>query len=52
MNSGQRQQVLFLWLAEPTLNSRVLPHRRLPRWLIADLAYDTDPLRARLAARE
>jgi transposase len=38
-------------LAEPTLNSRVLPHRRLPRWLIADLAYDSDPLRARLAAR-
>jgi transposase len=33
------------------LNSRVLPHRRLPRWLIGDLAYDSDPLRARLAAR-
>jgi transposase len=38
-------------LAEPTLNSRVLPHRRLPRFLISDLAYDSDPLRARLAAR-
>jgi transposase len=38
-------------LAEATLAARVTPHRRLPRHLIADRGYDSDPLRARLAAR-
>jgi transposase len=38
-------------LAEQTLNSRVTPHRRNPHTLIADRAYDSDPLRERLAAR-
>ena len=38
-------------LAEATLAARVTPHRRLPRHLIADRGFDSDPLRARLAAR-
>lgn len=38
-------------LADATLHTRVTPHRRLPKHLIADRGYDSDPLRERLAAR-
>ena len=38
-------------LAEATLNTRVTPHRRHPKHLLGDRAYDSDPLRQRLAAR-
>ena len=38
-------------LVDATLKSRVTQHRRLPQHLIADRAYDSDPLRERLAAR-
>ena len=38
-------------LAEATLSTRVTPHRRLPKQLIADRGYDSDPLRERLAER-
>lgn len=38
-------------LAEATLSARVTPRRRLPKHLIADRGYDSDPLRERLADR-
>ena len=38
-------------LAEATLTTRVTPRRRLPKHLIADRGYDSDPLRERLADR-
>lgn len=38
-------------LAEATLNTRVTPRRRNPKHLLGDRAYDSDPLRRRLAAR-
>ncbi len=38
-------------LADATLKMRVTPHRRNPKHLLGDRAYDSDPLRARLAAR-
>ena len=38
-------------LAEATLKTRVTPHRRNPKHLLGDRAYDSDPLRQRLAAR-
>jgi transposase len=40
-----------LTLVEATLNSRVTPHRRLPKHLLGDRAYDSDPLRESLARR-
>lgn len=38
-------------LVDATLKTRVTPRRRNPHHLIADRAYDSDPLRERLAAR-
>ena len=38
-------------LVDATLTTRVTPHRRNPQHLIGDRAYDSDPLRERLAAR-
>jgi transposase len=38
-------------LADATLNARVPPRRRKPTHLLGDRAYDSDPLRKRLAAR-
>ena len=38
-------------LAEATLKTRVTPRRRNPTHLLGDRAYDSDPLRERLAAR-
>ena len=38
-------------LVDATLKTRVTPHRRHPKHLVADRAYDSDPLRERLAAR-
>ena len=38
-------------LVDATLKTRVTPHRRHPHHLIADRAYDSDPLRERLATR-
>jgi transposase len=38
-------------LAEATLNTRVTPRRRNPKQRLGDRAYDSDPLRQRLAAR-
>ena len=38
-------------LVDATLKARVTPYRRLPLHLVADRAYDSDPLREQLAAR-
>ena len=38
-------------LVDATLATRVTPHRRNPRHLLGDRAYDSDPLRAHLATR-
>jgi len=38
-------------LVDATLDTRVTPHRRNPKHLLGDRAYDSDPLRERLAAR-
>lgn len=38
-------------LVDQTLAARVTPRRRKPHRLIGDRAYDSDPLRARLATR-
>jgi transposase len=38
-------------LLDATLKSRVLPHRRNPRHLIGDMAYDSDKHRAALLKR-
>jgi transposase len=38
-------------LVDLTLATRVTPHRRNPKHLVADRAYDSDPLREHLAAR-
>ena len=38
-------------LVDHTLAARVTPRRRKPRRLIGDRAYDSDPLRERMAAR-
>ena len=38
-------------LVDATLKTRVLPHRRNPKHLVGDRAYDSDPLRAQLADR-
>ena len=38
-------------LVDATLATRVTPRRRNPQHLIGDRAYDSDPLRERLAAR-
>ena len=38
-------------LVEATLTTRVTPRRRNPKHLLGDRAYDSDPLRARFAAR-
>jgi transposase len=38
-------------LVDATLKTRVTPHRRNPQHLIGDRAYDSDPLRERLATR-
>jgi transposase len=38
-------------LVDATLAARVTPHRRLPRHLIGDRGYDSDPLREQLATR-
>jgi transposase len=40
-----------LTLVDATLNSRVTPHRRYPKHLLGDRAYDSDPCRTALAAR-
>lgn len=37
-------------LVDATLKTRVTPYRRHPKHLVADRAYDRDPLRERLAA--
>lgn len=42
---------LEVTLVDATLKTRVTPHRRNPTHLIADRAYDSDPLRERLAGR-
>lgn len=38
-------------LVDATLSTRVTPYRRNPKQLVGDRGYDSDPLRARLAAR-
>ena len=38
-------------LVDATLKTRVAPHHRTPQHLVGDRAYDSDPLRERLAAR-
>jgi transposase len=38
-------------LVDQTLAARVTPHRRNPQRLVGDRAYDSDPLRERLAKR-
>jgi transposase len=38
-------------LVDQTLAARVTPHRRTPQRLVGDRAYDSDPLRERLAKR-
>ena len=38
-------------LVDATLKTRVTPHRRNPHHLLGDRAYDSDPLRERLATR-
>jgi transposase len=38
-------------LVDATLQTRVTPHRRHPKHLLGDKAYDSDALRERLAAR-
>ena len=38
-------------LVDATLKTRVTPYRRNPQHLLGDRAYDSDPLRKRLAAR-
>jgi transposase len=38
-------------LVDQTLAARVTPHHRNPRRLVGDRGYDSDPLRAQLAAR-
>lgn len=46
--SASRAQVI---VNDATLNARVLPHRRNPKHLIGDVAYDSDPLAEPLANR-
>jgi len=41
----------LLTCADATLRTRVTPHRRNPKYLLGDAAFDSDPLRERLAAR-
>ena len=48
--AGERRAMGQDRTAPPTLKTRVTPHRRHPKHLVADRAYDRDPLRERLAA--